>query len=281
MNRQEEFRPGSDEGLDEVRWLFKPLAALSGRLAMIVGEFPPLDVYKTEEGALLVMEAAGMDVDNVELSARLNEFEIRGDREVEEASHGFSPVRVERFHGPFQRALELPFYIDEEQIRAEYKDGILRVLMKSCMLPRDDLVLVKPKVHGRKEVKMQELPGGTLSFLEDNVVQGETRLPSCDIMEDRSAYLLCVDLPGVCQENLDIAATDDSVTIYGEPGQVESGNGSDLDLTYGECESGAYGRTFRLSAEVDGSGVSYCLEDGLLKVRLPKRVIRPDFRKIN
>jgi HSP20 family protein len=52
---------------------------------------------------------------------------IEGERRQEKDTEGEKTHRVERFYGTFCRSFTLPEYADAKAIRAESKDGVLKV----------------------------------------------------------------------------------------------------------------------------------------------------------
>ncbi|MEN8245199.1 MAG: Hsp20/alpha crystallin family protein [Thermodesulfobacteriota bacterium] len=96
---------------------------------------------------------------------------------------------------------------------------------------------------------------------------GAVFTPDVDIFETEREITLLADLPGVKPENLNIDLRDDVLTIAGETedfrkeGQVE---------VVAEYESGKYYRQFTLSEMIDQSKIDARLNDGILRLTLPK-----------
>jgi HSP20 family protein len=67
-----------------------------------------------------------------------NILTLRGERKLDNEVKRESYHRVERSYGTFIRSFTLPNMIDTEKIKAEYKDGVLRMI-----LPKKDEA--KPK----------------------------------------------------------------------------------------------------------------------------------------
>jgi HSP20 family molecular chaperone IbpA len=94
-----------------------------------------------------------------------------------------------------------------------------------------------------------------------------TLLPPVDVIEDANGITLYADLPGVPKEKLSLQVEADTLTIEGEVA---------LDLPQGMQPSHAevalprYRRVFTLSKELDSGKVEAELNQGVLKLRIPK-----------
>ncbi len=89
--------------------------------------FPAVNFFETESEYLLIAELPGIVAQDVELTVAGGMLTISGDRnfpaEVPEEAYR----RRERPHGPWQRSLSLPERIDEEQVSAEFSNGVLTI----------------------------------------------------------------------------------------------------------------------------------------------------------
>lgn len=96
--------------------------------------------------------------------------------------------------------------------------------------------------------------------------EGDFFTPAVDIYETPEEIVMNVDLPGVAPKDLDIDLSEDTLTIVGKV----SGNdteGTDLLVEY---RVGHYYRSFLINDAVDRSAISANLNDGVLKLKLPK-----------
>lgn len=100
--------------------------------------------------------------------------------------------------------------------------------------------------------------------------------PDVDIFETDSEITLLADLPGVEAGDLTIDLRDNVLTLAGN---VEAGDAADEEPVYTEYQTGKYYRQFTLSEVVDQQKISAALNDGVLRLRLPK-VAKATPRKI-
>ena len=89
--------------------------------------YPPLNVWSTADGLVLDAEMPGVDPQDVEISVVSDELSLRGKVNVQEPAAGETVLRRERPAGEFQRTLQLPFRADTAAVKANFKNGILRI----------------------------------------------------------------------------------------------------------------------------------------------------------
>ena len=94
-----------------------------------------------------------------------------------------------------------------------------------------------------------------------------TLLPPVDVVEDASGITLYADLPGVPQDKLSLQVEAGTLTIEGEVAlPVPEG----MEATHAEVSLPRYRRAFTLSKELDVDKVAAELNNGVLKLRIPK-----------
>lgn len=96
----------------------------------------------------------------------------------------------------------------------------------------------------------------------------KTMRPAVDIFEDDSGITVHADMPGVSRQRLDIEVDRDTLSIEG---LAEIGMSEDLESLYADVRPTRYQRSFTLSHELDGHRAEASLQDGVLKLRIPKR----------
>jgi HSP20 family protein len=84
---------------------------------------PAADIYETESGYQIAIDLPGVGRDAVDIDLDDNRLIIKGTRKVEESAK----ERTERPFGKFLRSFTVPGSIDQSQIGAEYKEGVLLV----------------------------------------------------------------------------------------------------------------------------------------------------------
>jgi HSP20 family protein len=88
---------------------------------------PAVDIYETENEIMVKAELPGIDRKDIVLNLENNVLTLKGERKFEKETRQENYHRIERSYGAFSRAFSIPAIVDEEKIRADYKDGILTI----------------------------------------------------------------------------------------------------------------------------------------------------------
>lgn len=88
---------------------------------------PDTDVSETEDEYTISVDLPGINKKDVEVSYKDNRLTISGKREHEEEEEKKDYLRRERYQGSFTRSFTLPSEVKEEDIKAKFKDGVLKV----------------------------------------------------------------------------------------------------------------------------------------------------------
>jgi HSP20 family protein len=93
-----------------------------------------------------------------------------------------------------------------------------------------------------------------------------------DIYENKDAYVLRADVPGVKKSELEINVEDKSLTVSGERKNDDNDNEPEgaTRLRSQERRHGKFSRTFRLNDAVDPDAISAELSNGVLTLTVPK-----------
>jgi len=146
-----------------VRWdPFRELQSMQDRMNRIFGDvyarrgdddvmargdwMPLVDIYENDRHELLIKaEMPGMKREDIDIKVENNTLTIRGERRRESEVREEQYHRVERSYGSFSRSFSLPSTVDSEKVSAEYKDGVLTVLLptREEAKPRQVAVQVK------------------------------------------------------------------------------------------------------------------------------------------
>ena len=127
ITRFEPFR-GLTTLQDQVNRLFED-SFFRGDDSSLTTWAPAVDIY--EDGNNLVLKADLPDVNEKDLDLRIenNMLTLRGERKFEKKVDEENYLRVERRYGAFSRSFSLPNTVDTAAIKAEYKNGVLTVIL--------------------------------------------------------------------------------------------------------------------------------------------------------
>ncbi len=90
---------------------------------------PSLDLSETNESLQLKVDVPGMKPEEIEVEVANNTLRIHGERKEEREEKGKTYHRIERHTGSFSRVVALPCPVQENKIQAEYRDGVLSILL--------------------------------------------------------------------------------------------------------------------------------------------------------
>lgn len=97
--------------------------------------------------------------------------------------------------------------------------------------------------------------------------EAKAYVPPTDIYERADSLVAVVDMPGVDEKTVDIQVEKNILTISG---RVEDEPLADHRPLYQEYETGRFLRQFTLSDEVDCARIEATVQDGVLRIVLPK-----------
>jgi HSP20 family protein len=84
---------------------------------------PLADVYETDSEFIVATDLPGIDRSALEITIDENRLHVRGTRKLAQPPSG----RAERPGGTFLRTFSVPNTVDQDNIRADYQDGVLEV----------------------------------------------------------------------------------------------------------------------------------------------------------
>jgi len=90
---------------------------------------PPVEVFERGNDLVVRADLPGLSKDDVNVDVDNGMLTISGERrsEHEESEQGY--FRSERSYGSFSRSISLPEGVNEDQVNASFKDGVLEVTM--------------------------------------------------------------------------------------------------------------------------------------------------------
>jgi len=117
LNRIFEDAFRGSRGASEEEW------ALGGSWA------PSVDIYEQEGNLVLKAELPGIDPKDVDVRVENNVLTLSGERKLDTEVKRDGYHRVERSYGAFSRSFTLPNVVDTDKIKAEFKEGVLRLVL--------------------------------------------------------------------------------------------------------------------------------------------------------
>jgi HSP20 family protein len=122
---------------DEVNRVF------TGTLEARTGWTPALNVWTSDDGAVLRATLPGYDPAKIDISVLGDSVTITGKREPSEPRKDVTYHRRERELGGFSRTMQLPFRIEADEVKADFKNGILELRLPRAHADRPRRIAVK------------------------------------------------------------------------------------------------------------------------------------------
>ena len=92
------------------------------------GAYPPVNVFRKGDDFVVIAELPGIKKSDLDIQVKGNTIRIAGAKSVDYEAKG-SLHRRERLAGRFDRAVAIPVQIDIDQVKAEYRDGVLALFL--------------------------------------------------------------------------------------------------------------------------------------------------------
>jgi HSP20 family protein len=94
---------------------------------------PLVDISETDEDIVVTAEFPGMTKSDIEITMLDNVLTLKGEKKQLCKQDNKNYHRLERSYGAFERSFSLPVAIQQDKIKANFKDGILTI-----HLPKSD-----------------------------------------------------------------------------------------------------------------------------------------------
>jgi len=120
------------------------LPRTNGKETMVVADWvPSVDVSETDGEYQIKAEIPDVKKEDVRVTLEDGVLTIQGERKQEKEEKGKKYHRVERSYGSFVRSFTLPDLVDEEKVKAEFKDGVLNLHLPKSEKPKPKAIEVK------------------------------------------------------------------------------------------------------------------------------------------
>jgi HSP20 family protein len=144
--RWEPFRELTSLHTDMNRWLN---GFLEGQGRDTRNWVPALDVWETETDIVYAFDLPGIAEDKISVELKDETLTVSAEREKTEEVSDERYYRFERRFGSFSRAVGLPQGVNEDEIVANYRDGVLEVRVP------------KPKEQQPKRIELSKTLNGS------------------------------------------------------------------------------------------------------------------------
>lgn len=111
----------------EMNQLFNSLAPRTEGRANGAAFMPAAEMQETPEAVHLRLEIPGMDAKDLDVQVTAEAVSVSGERKSEKKTEEKGMTRSEFRYGRFQRIIPLSTKVKNDQVQADYKDGILHL----------------------------------------------------------------------------------------------------------------------------------------------------------
>ena len=105
--------------------------------------WPSVEVNETDKEVKVIAELPGLQQKDVNVELRDGLLTISGERRVEKEAKGWKYHRMERAYGSFARTFQLPEHADSNKVNAQFKDGVLTLIVGKSEKARAKQIEVK------------------------------------------------------------------------------------------------------------------------------------------
>ena len=116
---------------------------------------------------------------------------------------------------------------------------------------------------------IRQSPFDLFERLEQQLATAE-RVPNAEILDNETAYIVRLELPGVTRDSIDVKATDRNLVISAERPAGTQGN--DPSPLVSEFRSGNWSRSFRFPHSLNRDALKATYRDGILEITAEKAV---------
>lgn len=102
-----------------------------------------MDIAEDDKEYLIKVELPEVQKDDVKVTTEGGTLTISGERKSESEEKGRKFHRMERYYGRFERSFSIPDDAEPDNVKAEFKDGVLRVHLAKSEKARPKQIEVK------------------------------------------------------------------------------------------------------------------------------------------
>ncbi len=106
---------------------------------------PAVDIYETSETIVMKAELPGLSREDIEIHIRDNTLTLKGERRFAKDVQQENYLRIERVYGAFQRNFTLPATIQQDKIRAVFRDGVLELTLPKAEAAKPKRVTIEAR----------------------------------------------------------------------------------------------------------------------------------------
>ncbi|MEH2293016.1 Hsp20/alpha crystallin family protein [Nostoc sp.] len=114
----------------------------SGRLEKSFIRVPAAELHETDDAIYLKLELPGLEAKDLDIKVTEDAVHISGERKSETKTENNGTTKSEFYYGKFQRVIPLSARIQNTNVTADYKDGILNLTLPKSEQEKNKVVKV-------------------------------------------------------------------------------------------------------------------------------------------
>jgi HSP20 family molecular chaperone IbpA len=96
---------------------------------------PRADIYEVEDEIIIQLDAPGIESDTIDITLKKNVLTIKGYADLS-TPDGYSLAHAEYEPGDYERSFRLSNEVEQENIEASYKNGVLEVILPKAEIAK-------------------------------------------------------------------------------------------------------------------------------------------------
>ncbi|MEH2364969.1 Hsp20/alpha crystallin family protein [Nostoc sp.] len=126
----------------QINSLFEDTRVPSGLFDKALSKVPAAEIQETENAIHLKLELPGIEAKDLDVQVTENAVYVSGERKSETKTEEKGVTRSEFHYGKFQRVIPLSARIKNTDVTADYKDGILNLILPKTEQEKNKVVKV-------------------------------------------------------------------------------------------------------------------------------------------
>lgn len=117
---------------------------------------PAIEIQDREDSILLRAEIPGVEAKDIDIQVAREAVAIAGEHRYEKKTEEKGFFRSELRYGSFQRTIPLPVAVENTQVQAEFKDGILELTLPKVQEAKHKVVKVSLGADNQAAISSSE-----------------------------------------------------------------------------------------------------------------------------
>lgn len=127
---------------NQINRMFDDLATRKTRGFADIPRVPAAEIYENDDALYLKLEIPGIEAKDLDIQVSEEAVSITGERKSETKTENHGNTRSEFYYGKFQRIIPLNARIQNTDVTAEYKNGILKLTLPKSNAEKNKVVKV-------------------------------------------------------------------------------------------------------------------------------------------